>query len=321
MADSTYRFVVARSVAFPDAALEAETAGARADVRLATLDSVDDIRTETASADAVFITTHDMDAARIDGLGGDVRAVGRIGIGLDAIDLEAAKQRGIAVVHAPGYATNEVATHTVALLLAAQRRVVEVLPAGRGRWSDWASAKPIEPLDEATLGLVGGGRIGMEVTRMMRALVRDVIVFDPYLSADPDWARRVSSLDELLGQSDIISLHLPLTDETRGLIGRERISGMRKGAIIVNTARGALLDSQAVADALASGHLGGVAVDVLESEQPEPDHPLLNAPRAIVTPHVAWYSERSARRVRSDTVADVIAVLDGGEPIHGRRVA
>jgi len=317
----TYRFVVARSLAFPDASLEAETAGARADVRLADLETVEDVQRETVSADAVFITTHHMDASRLDALGSDVRAVGRIGIGLDAIDLDAARERGIAVLHAPGYATNEVATHTVALLLAAQRRVVEVLDAGQGRWSDWVSAKPIEPLDEATLGLVGGGRIGIEVARLTRALVGDTVVFDPYLSADPDWARRVATLDELLEQSDLISLHLPLTDETRGLIGAEQIARMRPGTIIVNTARGALLDSAAAADGLASGHLGGVAVDVLESEQPEPDHPLLTAPRAIVTPHVAWYSERSARRVRSDTVADVLAVLDGGEPVHGRRVA
>lgn len=321
MPDPTFRFVVARSLAFPDAAVEAETAGTRADVHLADLETVQDVRRETTTADAVFITTHTMDAARLDALGDDVRAIGRIGIGLDAIDLAASRHRGIAVVHAPGYATNEVATHTVALVLAAQRRVVEVLPAGRDRWSDWASAKPIEPLDEATLGLVGGGRIGIEVARLMRPLVGDIVMFDPYLRADPDGARRVPSLDELLGQSDIISLHLPLTDDTRGLIGADAIAKMRAGTIIVNTARGALLDSQAAADALSSGHLGGVAVDVLESEQPEPDHPLLNAPRAIVTPHIAWYSERSARRVRSDTVADVIEVLDGGEPSHGRRVA
>jgi D-3-phosphoglycerate dehydrogenase len=254
-------------------------------------------------------------------VGPRVRAIGRIGIGLDAIDLEAAKARGIAVVHAPGYATTEVATHTAALILAAQRRIVEADVVGRGTWSTWTGIKPIEPLDEATLGLIGAGRIGENVARLMRSFVKRIIYYDPYLEHAVDWAERVETLDRLLTEVDIVSLHLPLTNETRHLLGPAQLRLMRPGAIIVNTARGLLLDSAAAAAALKAGQLGVVAVDVLESEQPDSDHPLLNAPRTIITPHVAWYSERSARNVRAETVADVISVLDGGEPIHGRRVA
>jgi D-3-phosphoglycerate dehydrogenase len=217
--------------------------------------------------------------------------VGTPTVGFDHIDLEAAERRGVAVVSVPDYCTEEVADHTLALLLALLRGVVALdRQVAAGGW-DPKGAGALRTLRGLRVGIVGLGRIGGAVADRLLALGGEVWAND-LVPVARDGVSFVS-LEELLGECDAVTLHVPLTRETRGLIGRAEIESMRPGALLVNTARGPVVDVGAVLVALRSGRLGGAALDVLPQEPP-PAAPL--APNLIVTPHAAYYSEASEER-------------------------
>ncbi len=176
----------------------------------------------------------------------------------------------------------------------------------------------IPPLDEATAGVVGGGRIGRAVMARLAPFVRRIVTFDPFVDSPPDGVVVTSTLDELLDQADILTLHLPLTPETRGLIGAEQLARLPAGAVVVNVSRGGLVDETALAAALVSGHIAGAALDVLQVEPPPPDDQIFEAPHLLLTPHIAWYSTASERRVRIQVVDGVLACLAGIAPATGR---
>jgi D-3-phosphoglycerate dehydrogenase len=290
----------------------------RAEVRLAELENPEQVREATRDAEAVIVTTNPLTAAHIAALGEGVRVIGRAGTGLDAIDLEAARARGIIVYHTPDYATSEVATHTLALILAVHRRLLDADRKARTDFTGWRVLTPIPPLDELTAGIVGGGRIGRAVVTRLLPFVRDIVVYDPYIDAAPDGVERVDSLDELLRRSSIVTLHMPLTPETRGMIGARELALMPEGAIVVNVSRGGLVDQGDLRAALESGRLVGAALDVLTTEPPRADDPILGAPRLLLTPHLAWYSSASERRVRTQVLDGVLACLAGEAPRTGR---
>jgi D-3-phosphoglycerate dehydrogenase / 2-oxoglutarate reductase len=309
--------VVARGTV-QDATLEETHLGGRGIVRLATIDTPDQVRDATSDAHAVVVTTNPLGAAHIAALGDHVRVIGRAGTGLDAIDLEAARGRGLFVYHTPDYCTSEVATHALAMILAVQRRLIDADRQARTGFSGWRSLAPIPPLDALTAGVVGAGRIGRAVMARLLPFVERVVTYDPYIDAAPQGVERADSLDDLLHRSDIVTLHMPLTAETRGLIGARELGLLPEGAILVNVSRGGLVDEADLRAALETGRLAGAALDVLASEPPRPDDLILGAPRLLLTPHIAWYSSASERRVRTQVIDGVLACLAGDAPQTGR---
>jgi D-3-phosphoglycerate dehydrogenase len=226
-----------------------------------------------------------------------LRVIGRYGIGVDNVDLDAATRRGIAVVNVPDYCIEEVATHAAALVLACWRK----LPQAReliddGAWDSWDNLRPIRRLSEATLGLVGLGRIGSEVARLLRPFFAQVIAHDPV--AEPVADIRSVELDEVFAEADVVSLHCPLTEATRHLANAERLGSMRDGAVLVNVSRGALVDPEALLAGLRAGRPAVAALDVLPVEPPDPADPLLSASNLLLTNHVAWYSETALHDLR-----------------------
>jgi D-3-phosphoglycerate dehydrogenase len=232
-------------------------------------------------------------------------------VGVDDIDVAAATARGVAVVNVPDYATEEVAAHAAALILASARRVPEADRLVRaGRWDDWHELRPIAPLSASTLGLVGVGRIGSELARQIGHLFGAVLAVDPSPAPVPAGVQRVG-LAELLARSDVVSLHLPLTPATRHLIDAAALAAMRQEAILVNVSRGGLVDQAALAAALARGTPRFAALDVLDAEPPPAAEPLLRSDRVLLTNHVAWYSERAMRTLRHELADRCARVLRG----------
>ena len=247
-----------------------------------------------------------------------LKVIGKHGVGVDNIDVAAAAEAGVVVFNTPGANAVAVAEGAVALMLAVLKRiraghalVAEGRFAERGPWR-------AGDLAGRTLGLVGGGRIAAETARICgRGFSMPVLVYDPYVSAEQAaaiGAEKVERLDDLLARADVVSIHVPLTPETRGLIGRERLARMRPGAVLVNTARGGIVDEAALADALAAGRLGGAGIDVFEEEPPPPDHPLLRLPNVVLSPHVAGITEDSARRMSVGAAQGVVDLLAGRKP-------
>jgi D-3-phosphoglycerate dehydrogenase len=233
-----------------------------------------------------------------------LRVIGTASVGFDHVDLEAAERRGVAVLSVPDYCTEEVADHTLALLYALLRGIVTLdRQVAGGRW-DAKGAGALRTLAGLRVGIVGLGRIGGAVATRLLALGAEVWAHDVAPVAR-DGVRLVD-LDELLEACDAVTLHVPLTRETRGLVGRLELASMRHGALLVNTARGAVVDVGAVLQALRSGRLGGAALDV-PPQEPPPMRPL--APNLIVTPHAAYYSEAAAERAFRLCVARVRDVL------------
>jgi D-3-phosphoglycerate dehydrogenase len=225
------------------------------------------------------------------------RVIGRYGAGFDNVDVEAAGRAGIAVVNVPDYCVEEAATHTAALVLAAWRKLFQSRRlVDDGGWRELAPLLPIPPLSRCTLGLVGAGRIGTEVVRLLGPLFEEVIAYAP--SRRVPSGARWTDLDTVFAQSDVLSLHCPLTPETANLVDAARLASMKQGALLVNVSRGGLVDSTAVAEALRSGRLGGLALDVLPTEPPPATEPLLALPNVLITNHIAWYSEDSTVRLR-----------------------
>jgi len=267
------------------------------------LEGFEVVRAPQEDVVAAFTIDEPMDAQLMDRLP-SLRVVATATVGFDHIDIDAADERGIAVVSVPDYCTQEVADHTVALLYALLRGVVALDgDVRRGSWNAKAVG-PLRTLAELRVGIIGLGRIGNAVATRLLALGAEVWAHD-IVAVMRDGVRFVE-LDELLAECDAVTLHVPLTRETRNLIGRAQIAAMKPGAYLVNTARGAVVDVGAVLQALRAGRLGGAALDVLPQEPP-PLAPL--APRLILTPHAAWYSEAAEERSYRLAVARVRELL------------
>ena len=246
----------------------------------------------------------------------DLRMISVLATGYDVVNVAAAAGRGIVVCNVPEYATTSVAEHVFALLLELargagrhDRLVREGAWAACGEFSFWQSA-PAE-LEGKTLGVVGLGRIGRRVGEIAAALGMTVAVTATTPRRLPPAWIWIDDLDELLARADVVSLHCPLNERTRGMIGARRLALMKPSAFLINTARGGLIDERAVAEALAQNRLAGAAVDVVSSEPIAPDNPLLAAPRCIITPHMAWASLAARRRLMQATAENIRAFLAG----------
>lgn len=288
-----------------------------AELRWIDLSRPDTVRESTGDADAVVVTLQRLSDDVITAFAPSVRVIGRAGVGLDTIDLTTAEKRGIAVINQPAYAAAEVATHALALLLALERRLSPSDAFVRAGWRGPLDLGGVRALDDATVGVVGGGRIGQAFVERVRPLVRQVVVYDPAPVSLPPGVERAADLPDLLRRSDMLSLHLPLIPATKGLIGRAELRLLPAGAVVVNVARGGIIDEDALAELLHSGHLAGAGLDVFETEPLPATSPLLAAPNTLFSPHSASASGRSAQRLSHWTIGDAIEYLASGSVTHG----
>lgn len=244
------------------------------------------------------------------------KVVSRNGIGVDNIDLAACRDLGIAVTNVPAYCIPEVADHALTLSLAVLRKLQPTIDSVRaGEWAVDAMV-PTRRLDTLTFGVLGLGRIGRAVASRARPFFSKVIGFDAYAKGDvAEVDERKETMEALFSEADIISIHIPGTDETYRIVNSERLNLMKQGSYIVNTCRGSVVDTDAVVEALASGRLAGVGLDVHDPEPLPADHPLRSFGNAIITPHVAFYSEEAVVEARRQTVENIVLFFEGKAPI------
>ena len=256
-----------------------------------------------------------IDAQLMDAAGGGLKVISNYAVGYDNIDVAEATRRRIPVGNTPGALTEASADHAFALLMAAARRVTEGDQQVRsGGWKTWEPMGLLgADIHGATLGIIGYGRIGQAMARRARGFEMRVLFYDPTHPDELDAATGAikTSLDELLEESDFVSLHAPLTEKTSGLLNAATFGQMKRGAVLVNTARGGLIDQKALAAALGSGWLGGAALDVSDPEPLPMDHPLLQLDNLVITPHIASASRSTREKMSLMAVENVIAGLRG----------
>jgi D-3-phosphoglycerate dehydrogenase len=285
--------------------------------RMSKSGGADDILAVAKDADAILVTYAKI-TREIIGQLTRCKAIGRFGLGVDNIDLPAAKEKSIAVNYVPDYCIREVSDHTMALLLALIRKIPlsNKLVQG-GRW-EMPAVVPIRRIEGTVLGLVGFGHIPRLVAPKAQAFGIKVVAFDPYAKADLFKAAAVESVDfdALLRTADYISVHAPLMPATRGMMNAEAFGKMKKGAFIVNTARGPLINERALIAALDAGQVGGAGLDVVETEPLAKDSPLLGRDNVIVSPHTAFYSIEALEELQTKCASDVARVLSGEKAIY-----
>ena len=276
--------------------------------------SVDAAIASTREADVVLVRESPLPRQAIEAMQ-RCRAIIRYGIGVDNIDQAAASERHIRVANVPDYGTEEVATQTVALALAVVRRLrLHDAELRAGRWSTGV-LQPMHRLRGATLGLVGYGRIARRTHEMLAGFgFARTLVSDP--SHQPPEGTEGTDVDTICREADLISLHAPLTAATRHIVDARRIALMRPTAVLVNTARGGLVDLDALASALAERRILGAGLDVFEHEPPDPAHPIFRLDNAVLTNHIGWYSEEAMRDLQRKAAEEVVRVLRGEAPLH-----
>jgi D-3-phosphoglycerate dehydrogenase/C-terminal binding protein len=304
--------------------------GDLADVVALNAFSEDDLAGKVEDADAIMLYHFIGIGARTIERLKNCKLIVRCGVGFDNVDRTAARARGIHVANVPDYGTEDVADSAIGMMLTLTRGIHYLndrLQLGIGPWS-YTQAQPVHRLRGRVFGIVGVGRIGTATALRAKALGMEVVYYDPLVPQGRDKSlgiRAAETLDELLAESHVVSLHCPLTAETKHLINRDTIAKMQPGSFVVNTSRGGVADVLAVLDAITSGHLRGAAIDVLETEPPAPDHPLIaawrdpNHPahgRIIINPHSAFYSEEGALDMRIKGSQNCRRVLLGQTPYN-----
>jgi D-3-phosphoglycerate dehydrogenase len=307
--------VVITDSSYPDTAYELE--------ELSTVDAtVERIDAQTpaevieraADADALLNQETELTAEVFDALDG-LRAVARYGVGVDNIDLAAADEHGVEVINVPSYCEEEVATHAMSLLLACVRRVpLYDAQVKRGEW-DWKDGSPIRRLGGETVGFVAFGNIAQRFADLLSGFDLEFLAYDPYQSEAvfDDYGVESVSFEELIDRADIASIHAPLTEETRNLFDAETFTRMDDDALLINVARGSIVDTNALAEALRNDQIGGAGLDVLP-EEPPGESPLFDLDDVVLTPHVAWYSRDSIEDLRRSAARGVAQVLRGETP-------
>jgi D-3-phosphoglycerate dehydrogenase len=289
-----------------------------ATVEVAPMGTAEDLIAAASDADAAVVDVSTPVPASVFERRPDLRAVARSSVGVAGVDVAAADAAGVAVLHAPTYCLDEVATHTVALLLACVRAVPEYDRAVRaGEWPR-TPTRPLHRLRGATLGLVAFGRIARAVRERVAGFDLEVVAYDPYVDADEMAAAGVERVgrEDLFDRADHVSVHAPDTPETRGLVGADALAALPDSAVVVNTGRGGVVDEEALAAALAADDLGAAGLDVFETEPLPADSPLRGRDDVVFTPHAAWYSEEARRDVNQTVAADLRRVLTGEDPEH-----
>jgi phosphoglycerate dehydrogenase-like enzyme len=301
---------------YPDIELErALFSQAGVDVAIAQCKSEDDVIAHGGGCRAILLQYAPI-TDRVLAQLPDVGIVSRIGAGYDTIDTAACERHGVWLANSPDYGVGEVATHALALALASIRNIVAYhRDIGAGKW-DFLSSGPLRRPSELTLGIVGLGRIGKRMAHLSRNAFKRIIAYDPYLiDGDfPPYVERMRSLAALAGQSDVVSLHTPLTAETRGMIDAGFFAAAKRGMTLVNTSRGAVVQVSDLVDALDTGIVAGAALDVLPVEPVPRESPLISNPRVILTPHAAFFSVEAEKELRHKAVQNIVSWLRCGRP-------
>lgn len=241
------------------------------------------------------------------------RVISRYGVGVNTIDVDAAQAKNITVANVPDYGMEEVSNHALALLLSWARKVTLLNnEVKQGNW-DFKACVPIHRFDKQTVGVLGFGRIPRRFIEKVKPLGFQTAAYDPFVSEEDMAAAGVQKmeLDEIIRESDYLSVHVPLIKETHHLLNAERFSQMKKNAVIINTARGPIIDEKALIDALEQGRIAGAALDVTEEEPVSKNSPLLQMDNVIITPHSAWYSEEAMVELRQKAAKNIVQVLKG----------
>jgi len=307
------RLVVALNLEWDDLGPEREAlAAVRAEI--VTLDELQEAQHPSVVAllsEGATVTASDL--RRYPGL----KVVSEFGTGYDGIDVEAARRGGAAVTNVGGYCTEEVADHTLALALSLVRRLGALSRQAEG--GSWAQVDTgsVRRCSNSCWGVIGFGRIGQAVARRAQGFGFSVSAYDPYLSdrAISDHGARPTPLDQLLSEADVVSIHAVRTGQDDQMLDRRRLSLLKPTAYLINVARGAFVDEEALGDALDAGALAGAALDVLTDEPPDPSNRLLRHSRVLVTPHVAYYSDSAEVELRARGIAAVVDVLSGRTPV------
>lgn len=285
------------------------------EIEYADLKTEADVIEGVRDADVVLLSKAPITREVVEEMSGNVRSLIRLGTGVDSINLKAATEYGIPVSNTPGlYCSEELATHAIGLMIAAAHEVVysdQILRENDG----WGRREDINPVNDGTFGIIGLGHIGRATVPKAKGLDMDVIAYDPYLSDDlfDDLEVERVSFDELLARSDCVSIHTPLTAETHQLFSTAQFEAMKETAVLVNTARGPIVDEQALVDSVDSGEIWSAGIDVFEVEPPN-DTPALNCDRIVCSPHHGGSSKRSQKRALEMTRAELRRVLTGEHP-------
>ncbi len=291
------------------------TLGDEAEVVTAALDSTDDIVTAAADAVGLVVDVNTPVPAEVFEACGDLEIVARAGVGVDRIAHDVAAAHGVTIVNVPDYCTEEVSTHAVAMLLAAVRKIsLYDSRVDAGGW-DWTDGQPIHRLTTRTIGLLSFGGLARRTAEKLSGLGCDIVAADPYVDAETmaEYGVEKVPFDELVEHADHVSVHAPLTDDTRGMFDRAAFERMSETGVLVNVGRGPIVSEDALAWALENGEIAGAALDVLEDEPPT-DSPLVGRDDVILTPHAAFYSEESMRELNEHIANDILAVLAGETP-------
>jgi D-3-phosphoglycerate dehydrogenase len=310
------KVVLVTDYTWPNTSVEEEVLkAANARLLVAQVGDENELLSLVPQADAILTCFKKVSAAVVRA-GEKLQVIGRYGIGVDNIGVDEATRLGIPVTNVPAYCLDEVAEHALALMLACARNIPHYNQAIRV--DDWAlnAQRPLFRVRGKVLGIVGFGKIGQTLAVKAASLGLKVVAYSP--RPDVDAAQRLNvelvSLDDLLKQADFVSLHVPMKPATRHLINAERLRQMKPTAFLINTARGGLIDHDALLQALQDGWIAGAGLDVFDPEHLEADHPLFALPNVIATPHVAFYSEESLAELQTKAAANVVAILTGRRP-------
>jgi phosphoglycerate dehydrogenase-like enzyme len=302
---------------FPDVELELRLFHeAGIDVAVAQCRTADDVIAASRGCEGLLAQYAPIDA-RVFAARPEIRVVSRFGAGFDTVDTVSARAHGVWVANSPDYGVGEVATHALAMALALVRHLPFYDRDVRAANWHYASAGRLRRPSGLTLGILGYGRIGRRMAVLSRGLFGRIVACDPYVGEDkfPAHVEKVSR-DTLFREADMVSLHVPLTGETRGLAGREALGAMKHGSWLVNTSRGAVADLDAVLEALDAGRLDGAALDVLPKEPPAGDDRLLRHPRVLLSPHAAFYSIEGERELRTKAAFNLVDWMRSGRPTY-----
>ncbi|MEI6845187.1 MAG: C-terminal binding protein [Actinomycetes bacterium] len=284
------------------------------ELKFGSVETVEDVKQLTEGCEALLVSLHKLTAEKLRALPKSIQCVGRLGIGLDSIDLATARELELTVIYQPLYSIHEVANHALSMILALHRGLFSADK--KVRSDGWAVATEIAEiisLQDATVGVIGCGRIGQAVIKRLTPFVGKILAYDPIPPKELVGAELTSDLHALLAQSQIVTLHAPYLPSTHHMIDAQAMSAMPKGSILVNVSRGGLVDESALAESLRSGHLSAAGLDVFEKEPLEADSPLRQAPNLVLTPHIAWYSKSSGPRLGQWGLADAFSFLESQE--------
>lgn len=297
------------AIAAPDwASVPAERLGIT--LKFGPTETIEDLIATSTGCDALMVTLHKMTSEKISALPKSIKCIGRLGVGLDNIDLVASEKYHLPIIFQPLYAVNEVANHAAAMMLALHRGIVQATTTTRaGQWLPAMQIAAVESSQDSTLGVIGCGRIGRNFIEKMSPFFKSVLGYDPAVTQPIPGVTMVKDVDELISQSKFISLHAPYMPSTHHMISRRELALMQKGTVLVNVSRGGLIDEDALVEALESGHLDGAGLDVFEREPLPTDSVLRKTKNLLLSPHTAWYSQSSGPRLVDWGISDAFTFI------------